>query len=124
MRRRTIILLLLFFSQTLAWAHGSSYGAFPIDNISFDHVVAMAEKISSFESRVTGYPGYYRTLTYIERLAANIANKRGLDIIKQNFTVLVPLEIESYLVVGDTKYRAYAMWPNLVHTCKTVEPIS
>ncbi len=124
MRRRTIILLLLFFSQTLAWAHGSSYGAFPIDNINFDHIAAMAEKISSFESRVTGYPGYYRTLTYIERLAANFANKRGLDIIKQNFTVLVPLEIESYLVVGNTKYRAYAMWPNLVHTCKTVKPIS
>jgi len=70
--------------------------------------------ISGFDSRVTGYPGYYNATYYIKSFFENL----GLEIIEQKYRVLVPIDRGSYIEVADSssseKLSIYPLWPNLV----------
>lgn len=73
------------------------------------------EQLSSFGSRVTGYPGYYNATNYIKYSF----EKYGLKVYEQKYNVLVPIDKGSYIEVlsgpkRGEKLRVYALWPNLV----------
>jgi len=81
-----------------------------LDSLNATAVAQRAQLISSFGSRLTGYPGYYRTIDYI----VQALRSEGLEPVIQNFTVLVPWDAGSAIRVPalNTAIKAYALWPN------------
>ncbi|MEZ0346153.1 MAG: M28 family peptidase, partial [Infirmifilum sp.] len=78
---------------------------------NYTRVMELAQLISSFGSRAPGYPGFERTL----HLILSEARALNLSYTLQNFTMLAPVETESYVEVQEpvhVRLRAYSLWPN------------
>lgn len=69
--------------------------------------------LSSYPSRLVGYPGCAQAADYVERQFRSI----GLDNVRvEKFKVTVPIDEGSKLVINGKQYPIYALWPNLVRT--------
>ena len=78
---------------------------------NYTRVLERAEIIASLGSRAPGYPGYEETL----KLVVSEAQHLGLKYTIQNFTMLVPVESNSYVEVLDPvrlRLKAYSLWPH------------
>ncbi|MCC6445468.1 MAG: FtsX-like permease family protein [Armatimonadetes bacterium] len=74
---------------------------------------ATIQKLSSYPSRVTGYPGSDQAAAYIEAQFKAI----GLsEVVRETYQATVPIDRNSELTVGGSRFRVYALWPNLVRT--------
>lgn len=89
--------------------------------INLENIMRNIVYFSSLGSRVTGYPGSYEASEYI----ASKFREYGLEPLNgsyfHEYTVTVPLDRESSVTVlpeGIT-FKAYALWPNGVQTCRT-----
>ena len=87
-----------------------------INSTYFPDIQDHIKNFSSFGSRMTGYPGYEQSLSYITKFF----NQYNLSNI-ENFTypLTVPIDYGTYLEYGGVNYSAYALNPNSVHGCKT-----
>ncbi len=88
----------------------SSYLSSAVSSINMTQIKAYAEKLSSFQSRVTGYPGNIEAAKYIE----GVLRADGLTVINQSFTSAVPVDTGSwvYIPAMGSNYTVYALWPN------------
>lgn len=69
--------------------------------------------LSSYPSRLVGYPGCAQAADYVEKQFRSI----GLDNVRvEKFKVTVPIDEGSKLVINGKQYPIYALWPNLVRT--------
>ena len=69
--------------------------------------------LSSYPSRIVGYPGCAKAADYVENQfrAIGLANVRA-----ERFKVTVPIDQGSKIVVNGREFPIYALWPNLVRT--------
>ncbi|MEM3648045.1 MAG: M28 family peptidase [Thermoproteota archaeon] len=92
-----------------------------IENLDREKIKYHVETLSSFGSRVTGYPGCSSAADYIHRMLESY----GLTVFRQQYSVVVPVDHGSNIYVFDKNGKveksieAYAVWPNLIQTCKT-----
>ena len=86
-----------------------------IDVINYSQVYEHIKFFCSLNSRVTGYPGSFKAANYI----ADVFKDAGLEVIRQKYTIPVPLDEGSYIIANGSKISAYAVWPNYVQTCYT-----
>lgn len=90
-----------------------------IRSLSMDNVRRHVEFFSTLQSRVVGYPGYYKAVDYIYRY---LSEELGLNTWIWDFDVLVPIDHGSTLTVLTPERRVlnvYALIPNGVQICKT-----
>lgn len=78
--------------------------------LNIEEVKAHTEVLSSFESRFTGYPGYYRAVEYVTAALRDL----GLEVELQEFNATVPLDYGAAIEVDGNRVRAYHLYPNLV----------
>lgn len=78
-------------------------------------MLSIARNLSSLGSRVVGYPGFYAAEKLIKSYFSGVAD----EVVVQNFTLAVPVDEGTYVVVGGRRYPAYALWPNGPVTCST-----
>lgn len=82
-------------------------------SIDVSRVESSVKTLSSYPSRMVGYPGCDAAANYIEKQFKDI----GLQDVKtEEFKVTVPVDEGSKLVVGNQEFPIYALWPNLVRT--------
>jgi hypothetical protein len=82
----------------------------------FQNIKNHIENLSSFGSRVTGYPGYEYTIEYIEEFF----NSQNLDNVQTlSYPHLVPMDHGTKVIIKGENYTAHALQPNSVHTSKT-----
>ncbi|MHA2364210.1 MAG: M28 family peptidase [Candidatus Hodarchaeales archaeon] len=76
-----------------------------------DHIV----NLSSFGSRVTGYPGYRQATKYIHDFfkTQNLSDVQNLS-----YPLLIPYDRETKLSINGENYTAHALVPNSVQTSK------
>jgi ABC-type lipoprotein release transport system permease subunit len=92
-----------------------------IESLDHEKIKDHVETLSSFDSRVTGYPGCSSAADYIHEVLENY----GLTVFRQSYSVVVPIDHGSNIYIFDDKGRversieAYAVWPNLVQTSRT-----
>jgi ABC-type antimicrobial peptide transport system permease subunit len=87
-----------------------------INSTYFNNIVNHIDNLSSFGSRVTGYPGYEQTANYIE----NFFRSQDLEnVTTVNYPLVVPIDYGTNIIVNDQNYTAYSLMPNLVHTSST-----
>lgn len=82
-----------------------------VREFDYARVLKLAERISSLGSRAPGYPGYERVFNLI----VNEVRALGLAHTIQNFTMLAPVETESYVEVEEPVrivLKAYSLWPH------------
>ncbi|MCS7145822.1 MAG: FtsX-like permease family protein [Nitrososphaerota archaeon] len=120
----TLALMLLVSSLTLAQLPPAESQEPSLKKISPEDIDTSAmmkhiEYLSGLGSRVTGYPGNYKAAQYI----ADKLREMGLQVILQNYSVVVPLDEGSFIeledVGGRVRLEAYAVWPNGPHTSRT-----
>ncbi|MDH7603231.1 MAG: hypothetical protein QHI38_13920, partial [Armatimonadota bacterium] len=69
--------------------------------------------LSSYPSRLVGYPGCEKAADYIE----DQFRKIGLEEVRSEpFRVTVPIDEGSRIVIDGQSFPIYALWPNLVRT--------
>ena len=91
----------------------------PINEFNIDNVKKHVEKLSSFQSRFTGYPGFYAAAEYIvEQLKEMGVKPYGADEgYYEYFYMTIPYEERCSIKLEDgTKIRAYTLYPNDVNT--------
>ncbi|MEM1554566.1 MAG: FtsX-like permease family protein [Thermoproteota archaeon] len=89
---------------------------FPINVERMSQVIST---ISSYGSRLTGYPGYYDTLEYLYNY---LSNDIGIQTKKHEYNVVIPYEEETYIEVLEPylgKIDAYALYPNGINPSPT-----
>ncbi|MEM1554572.1 MAG: FtsX-like permease family protein [Thermoproteota archaeon] len=89
---------------------------FPINVERMGQVIST---ISSYGSRLTGYPGYYDTLEYLYNY---LNNDIGIQTKKHEYTVVIPYEEETYIEVLEPylgRIDAYALYPNGINPSPT-----
>jgi ABC-type antimicrobial peptide transport system permease subunit len=81
-----------------------------IDEINYTLIKSHVEFFSSLNSRLTGYPGYYKATDYI----ASELTRYGLKVLKQNYTIVVPVSEGAWIYDNTSKINvtAYPLWPN------------
>ncbi len=66
------------------------------------------DNLTSYGSRVPGYPGYYEATRYI----ASSLRGLGISVVIDNYTVVTLIDEGSYLYVDGRNLSVYAVWPN------------
>ncbi|WP_449462635.1 M28 family peptidase [Tardisphaera miroshnichenkoae] len=94
-------------------ASGSNFGQYvtsSVQAINGTQIRSFAETLSSFGSRVTGYPGNIRAAKFIEETLRSY----GIKVVNQSFTVAIPMDRGSWIYVPGTNENltAYGLWPN------------
>jgi ABC-type antimicrobial peptide transport system permease subunit len=86
--------------------------------VSGEAIERTVQTLSSFDSRVVGYPGADSAYAYVRAQFEAIGLQ---DIRTDSFTVTVPVDRGSELIIPDTgeRIRLYALWPNHVRTPTT-----
>jgi ABC-type antimicrobial peptide transport system permease subunit len=80
----------------------------------FPNIEGHIRNLSSFGSRVTGYPGYEQATEYIQNffIAQNLA-----EVQTPSYPLLIPYENKTRLSFNGENYTAHALVPNSVQTC-------
>ena len=86
----------------------STYVSQAVASISSFQIQKYAEILSSFGSRVTGYPGNLEAAKYI----ASVFKSDGLQVINQSFTTAMPVDTGSWIYADGKNLTVYALWPN------------
>ncbi len=82
-----------------------------------DRLRKTVEELSSFPSRVPGYPGAAEAAAWVVQSLRDLGYE---DVRIEPFTVTVPVEEKSTLELpGGGRIRLHALWPNRVRTCQT-----
>ena len=89
-----------------------------VSAIDFSRVWNYTKVLSSYESRVPGYPGYYKAVRFI----ADYFREMGVGYILENFSVTSPVEEKVYIRVIETGevFEAHALWPNMIVTSNII----
>ncbi len=82
-------------------------------SINISRVKADIVELSSYPSRLAGYPGSEQAASYVEAQFRKIGLQ---DIESENFRVTVPVDEGSRIVVAGQEIPIQALWPNLVRT--------
>ena len=114
--RRVLILglmALVLVAPLPAQAQGGPEAAIrdAVHSFRYDEVLKLAMEIASQGPRAPGYPGYERVFEMI----VNEAKRLNLTVEIQNFTMLAPVETESFVEVlepVEVKFKAYSLWPH------------
>ncbi len=88
------------------------------EEFNYENILDHVNAISSFGSRLTGYAGSIGAAEYI----ASQLKSYGLDVVPHQYKTVVPIdEGSSVTVLGpkETRYEAYAVWPNGIQTSPT-----
>lgn len=81
--------------------------------INVSRVQSDVVALSSYPSRLAGYPGSEEAASYVERQFREI----GLENVRsESFRVTVPVDEGSKIVVDGQELQIHALWPNLVRT--------
>ncbi|RLE59089.1 MAG: hypothetical protein DRN53_07520, partial [Thermoprotei archaeon] len=115
----TIVVILTLFNSTECLCENSDnmyreYYDYIVSNIDLDNIRKHVAYLSSLESRYTGYPGSAKAALYIYNY---LRNELGLDVILQNYSVLVPYDNNSSLTLltpVKRKFRVFALEPNMI----------
>jgi len=87
-----------------------------VNSINLTNIQHHIAYLSSFPSRVTGYPGCESAAEYIQ----TIFESYGLKTQNQYFNVTVPIDLGSFIVLPDGRViKAFSMWPNLIQPSRT-----
>jgi hypothetical protein len=81
--------------------------------VSSERIRQTVYQLSSYPSRVAGYPGSEAAAKWIEEQFRQIGLQR---VTTEEFAVTVPVDKGAKLRVGNREFPLYAMWPNLVRT--------
>jgi len=81
--------------------------------VSSERIRQTVYQLSSYPSRVAGYPGSEEAAKWIEEQFRQIGLQR---VTTEEFAVTVPVDKGAKLRVGNREFPLYAMWPNLVRT--------
>ena len=75
------------------------------------------EVLAGFGTRVTGYEGTLKAAGYIRR----VFEEYGLEVFTVNYTIAMPIDEGSWIVVEDTgdRIEAFSLWPNGPQACTT-----
>lgn len=90
-----------------------------LTQLEYARIEEKVETISSFGPRMTGYPGYQKTLEFI---SSYLQDELGLKVIPHTYKVLVPFEEESYIEVLEPmrlRVKVHALYPNGVNPSAT-----
>ena len=91
-----------------------------LTSINMESVMKHVEFFSSFESRMTGYPGFYKAYEYV----VDELNRTLGNVAIEGFEVTVPIQHFAEITVESPEHKvlnAYAFWPNLAESCSTPE---
>lgn len=78
--------------------------------------------LSSLESRVTGYPGFYKATHYIRQ---KFIEYNLTEVNHHNWTVVIPIDYGANItVLSPERYtiKAYTLWPNSIQTSPILPP--
>jgi len=78
--------------------------------LSIEEVIAHVGILSSFGSRFTGYPGYYKSVEYVIATLKSL----GLDVELHKFNATIPFDYGAEIEVDGSRIKAYHLHPNLV----------
>jgi ABC-type antimicrobial peptide transport system permease subunit len=78
--------------------------------LNVKEVIAHVEVLSSFESRFTGYPGYYKSVEYVVATLRGL----GLDAELHEFNATTPVDYGAEIEVDSSRIKGYHLYPNLV----------
>ncbi len=92
------------------------YYANQISDTYFLNIKNHIEFLSSFGSRVTGYPGYEQTVDYIHDF---FRNQNLSSIQTLSYPILIPYDYETKIAINGENFTAHALIPNSVQACKT-----
>ena len=95
--------------------YNKSLGSQSKIELNMNNVMHHVQILSSFSSRVPGYPD---TLNVVNYLVKEL-NKYNLNVTLQSFKVAMPIDEGSYVKVNNLVLKAYALWPNGIQTCST-----
>ena len=110
----TVIVILLTFSLcgSLSLSQSSANDNYLIKEFNIDNVKKHIKYLSSLGSRVTGYPGYYKAVRYIEE----VLKSYGLKVWNQTFYATVPIEEYASMKVIHNgkiyKFNVHMVYPN------------
>ncbi|MCD6537935.1 M28 family peptidase [Candidatus Bathyarchaeota archaeon] len=122
-----IFLLIFTITSSVPWVHGQGGEDWRprqwveeiIEDISMKNIKEHVRVLSSYQSRMTGYPGCEKAANYIYNY---LANELGLNVWNWTYNVLVPIDHGSTVTVTFPEHKvikAYALMPNGIQTCKT-----
>lgn len=87
-----------------------------VESVNLTRIKNHMSYLSSFSSRVTGYPGCEMAAEYIRAVFESF----GLKVQEQYFNATVPVDLGSFIILPDGKIiQAFSMWPNLIQTSCT-----
>ncbi|MCS7104781.1 MAG: M28 family peptidase [Thermofilaceae archaeon] len=113
-----ILIVMVSVSSIYAKPSATEYGGSIVEALDIAKVEQHARKLSSLGSRVVGYQGYYKSVDYIiEQL-----NNTGLPFQVQNFSVVSPIEEESFIEVEGKRLRVHVLWPNAMFLISPTHP--
>ncbi|RLE89557.1 MAG: hypothetical protein DRJ49_02625 [Thermoprotei archaeon] len=94
-----------------------------IRELSLENIKKHVEALSSFNTRVTGYEGYYKATDYIKSYLIELLGEENVFLYP--YRLPVPVDRGSYLEIEDTgeRIRVYPLWPNLVETSPIPEGV-
>ncbi|MEM2276274.1 MAG: M28 family peptidase, partial [Thermoproteota archaeon] len=87
--------------------------------LNLQRMSSLIQEISSFGSRMTGYPGYYRALDYLYNY---FKDELKITPVVHRYKVLVPYDEETYIEVLEpfsARFDAYALYPNGINPSPT-----
>ncbi len=112
-RKMCIVLIALLLTLSIAVSLQqplSSSELIPI-NVNVEEIQSYVKVLSSVQSRMTGYPGYYKSIDYI----LQELKKAGLNPELHTFYTVVPYDGESSIKLQNGyTVKAYALYPNVV----------
>jgi hypothetical protein len=105
-----VALALLMLVHTTLSAQPSAQQLRLLERFDLKEVAQHTETLSSFGSRFTGYPGYYRAVEYVLTTLKSLE----LEVELHEFNATVPLDYGAEIEVNGNRVKAYHLYPNLV----------
>ncbi|HSV72908.1 MAG TPA: FtsX-like permease family protein [Chthonomonadales bacterium] len=110
--RVALLLSLTAGAGAAAHADAATYRRLAAE-VSPENISETIRTLSSFGSRIAGYPGDAKAAAYVERRFREI----GLEQVRsESFGVVVPVDRGSSITVNGRTKKLHALWPNLVRT--------
>lgn len=86
-----------------------------INETYFNNIKSHIANFSSFKSRVTGYPGYEQSITYIQNF---FINQELENVSTISYPLLVPLDLGTKIEMNGQNFTAHSLMPNSLESCK------
>lgn len=91
------------------------------ESIDIQNIMDHVSVLSSFDTRVTGYPGANSTAEYIaDQFSQAELKPYGEDAYFDYYPVTVPIDRGAAVILSDgTVLEAFSLWPNMIQECRT-----